>query len=89
MPNNPYQKYKKTQVETADQGKLLLMLYDGAIKFSKAARKGMEEEDYEMVNNKLNRVQAIITELQTTLDMEKGKEIAENLDMLYDYMRRR
>lgn len=89
MSNNPYQKYKNTQVETADRGKLLLMLYDGAIKFSKAAKRAMEEENYEAVNNKLNRVQAIIAELHSTLDMEQGGEIAENLELLYDYMNRR
>ena len=89
MANNPYQKYKNTQVETADSGKLLLMLYDGAIKFAKSAKQAMKEEDYETVNNKLNRVQAIIAELHSTLDMEKGGEIAENLELLYDYMNRR
>jgi flagellar protein FliS len=89
MANNPYQKYKSTQVETADNGKLLLMLYDGAIKFSKMAKQAIEEDDYEETNNKLNRVQAIVTELQSTLDMKRGGEIAENLEMLYDYMKRR
>ena len=89
MANNPYQKYKNTQVETADSGKLLLMLYDGAIKFAKSAKQAMKEEDYETVNNKLNRVQAIIAELHSTLEMEKGGEIAENLELLYDYMNRR
>ncbi|ADL11807.1 flagellar export chaperone FliS [Acetohalobium arabaticum] len=89
MTNNPYQKYKNTQVETASQEKLLLMLYDGAIKFLKQAIKGVEENDYEAANNYLVRTQDIIHELMATLDMEKGGEIARNLESLYDYMNRR
>ncbi len=89
MPSNPYQQYKQNQYETASQEQLLLMLYNGAIKFSKQARQGLEDEDYELVNNKLKRVQAVINELMVTLDMEQGGEIAENLYSLYEYMNRR
>lgn len=89
MSNNPYQKYKQNQYETASQEQLLLMLYNGAIKFSKQAKQGLEEEDYELANNKLKRVQAVINELMVTLDMEQGGEIAENLYSLYEYMNRR
>ena len=89
MANNPYQKYKSTQVETASQEKLLIMLYNGAIKFTKQAKTGIEEENYELVNNGLGRVQAIITELRTTLDQEKVGEIAQNMDALYENMNRR
>ena len=89
MANNPYQKYKNMQVETASQEKLLIMLYNGAIKFTKQAKTGITKEDYELVNNSLGRVQAIITELRTTLDEENGGEIAQNLDALYEYMNRR
>lgn len=89
MGKSPYQKYKNTKVETANQEKLLIMLYNGAIKFIKQAKEGIQEQDYELVNNKLNRSQAIITELRTTLDEEQGGEIAQNLDALYEYMNRR
>jgi flagellar protein FliS len=89
MANNPYQNYKNTKYETASQEQLLIMLYDGALKFGKQAIKGIEEEDLEGANDKLKRVQAIINELMVTLDREQGGEIAENLYNLYDYMNRR
>ena len=89
MVNNSYQQYKNTQIETASQEKLLLMLYDGAIKFTKQAIKGIKEENYELKNNALNRVQAILSEFQATLDHDQDPELTANLDALYDYMNRR
>ncbi|AZR73891.1 flagellar export chaperone FliS [Anoxybacter fermentans] len=89
MLNNPYQAYQKTQIETASQGKLILMLFDGAIKFCKTALQGLEEKDYEKVNTNITKAQAIINELMITLDRESGGEIAQNLYLLYDYMFRR
>mgnify|MGYP006296836387 FL=1 len=89
MVTNAYQKYKNTQIETANQEKLLIMMYNGAIKFSKQAKEAINRNDYEAVNNSLVRTQDILLELQATLDHKKGGEIAENLDALYDYMKRR
>ena len=89
MATNAYQKYKNTQIETANQEKLLIMMYNGAIKFSKQAKEAINRNDYEAVNNSLVRTQAILLELQATLDHQKGGEIAENLDALYDYMKRK
>ncbi|MCK4257418.1 MAG: flagellar export chaperone FliS [Halanaerobiales bacterium] len=86
MLNNPYQTYQKTQVQTASQGQLILMLFDGAIKFSKAAMQFLEEKNYEKVNTYITRAQAIINELMITLDQDAGGEIAQNLYKLYDYM---
>ncbi|MDI3547014.1 MAG: flagellar secretion chaperone FliS [Halanaerobiales bacterium] len=89
MLNNPYQKYKNIQYETATQEQLLLMLYNGAIKFGQQARQGLVDKKVELANNNLKRVQAIINELMVTLDMERGGEIANNLYNLYDYINRR
>ncbi len=89
MPNNAYQQYKQAQYETASPEKLLLMLYDGAIKFGGQAKEGMNDNDYELANEKIKRVQSIINELMVTLDMDQGGEIADNLYNLYEYMNRR
>lgn len=89
MGTNAYQKYKNTQIETANQEKLLIMLYSGAIKFAKKAKKGINEKNYELTNNALTKTQDILLEFQATLDHKKAGEIAENLDALYDYMKRR
>ncbi len=66
------------------------MLFDGALRFLTAAELGFNEENFarqnEQVHNNIQRTQAIITELQATLNMEKGGEFSENLYRLYDFM---
>lgn len=88
MKKNAYQQYKQTQFETANQEKLILMLYDGALKYLRRANKGFEDKDYEIVNDSLTKSQDIINELLVSLNMEAG-ELAQHLYQLYDYMRRR
>lgn len=83
---NPYQNYFANQVRTASPEKIMIMLYDGAIRFLRQARQAMEEGDRVGRLKKISRVVAILTELSNTLDFEKGGEIAENLDGLYWYM---
>jgi flagellar protein FliS len=80
--------YKQTAVETQSKGRLIVMLYDGAVKFLKMAIKDIENEDYESKSEHLTRAQNIITELNSVLDMESGGEIAQNLRKLYHFMRK-
>ncbi|MEC9488401.1 MAG: flagellar export chaperone FliS [Halanaerobium sp.] len=83
---NAYQQYKKVQVETANQGKLIILMYRGCLKFLRMARMGLEERNMELVNNALLRAQAIINELMVSLDMEEGGDVADNLSRLYEFM---
>lgn len=78
--------YRNNQVTTAPAKKLLIMLYDGAIKNLKLAEKAIEEKDYQVSNTNIIKTQNIIMELMHTLDFEAGGEIANNLYQLYDYM---
>lgn len=80
---NPQSVYRQTAVETASPEKLLLMLYAGAVKFLRQAEMALEEKKYEEAHNCLTRVSDIIIELNVTLDLEKGGEIAVNLRRLY------
>ncbi len=90
MPNsNPYNKYKQTQIETANQGKLIVMLYDGAIKFLTIALDNMTPRKYDIVNNNIIKAQDIITELSLSLNMDAGGEISQNLFNLYMYFKKR
>jgi flagellar protein FliS len=89
IQNNPYDKYKNMQVQTATPGQLILMLYEGAIKFCKMSKKFIEEKNYMDANKYLIKTQDIVTELMISLDMKAGGEIARNLYSLYDYMLRR
>jgi flagellar protein FliS len=87
MAVNPYTQYKNNAVNTASKGDLLIMLYDGAIKFCNQAIMAIEENNIENTNNYIIRVEDIILELQSVLD--KKYEISKSLDALYDYMYRR
>lgn len=78
--------YQETQITTAPQQKLIIMLYDGAIKNLKLAIMAIEEKDIEKTNNLLIKAQNIISEFMITLDFEKGGDISTSLYSLYDYM---
>ncbi len=88
MNMNGYQTYKKVQVQTADQGQLILMCYNGAITFLKQAKEAMNRQDHTNSNNLLGKAQSVLWELTNSLNYEAG-EIAHNLDALYNYMIRR
>lgn len=83
---NAHSAYKSIQVTTTDRGRLLLMMYEGAIKFLKQAKLGLEDNDLPKFCRFLSKGQAIIAELMNTLDFEKGGTIARDLDRLYDFM---
>jgi flagellar secretion chaperone FliS len=85
---NPYNQYKQTQITTANQGKLIVMLYDGAIKFLNIALDSMSPRTYDVVNNNIIKAQDIITELLLSLNMDEGGEISQNLFNLYMYFKR-
>jgi len=82
----PYDVYQRTQVDTASPAKLVVMLYDGAIRFLKQGQAAMERGDREAQNHYLLRAQRIIAELASSLNMEAGGEIAANLMALYQFM---
>lgn len=82
--SNPYQAYKQNSVLTASPQELTLMLYNGCLKFIKLAKRAMVEKKYEEKNTNILRAQAIIQELQVTLN--RDMEISENLSKLYDYL---
>ena len=81
-----HKQYNSVHVSTVDRGRLLLMLYDGCIKFLKHAKDGLEKQDIPKFARFLSKAQAIISELMLTLDFEKGGDVAKDLDRLYDFM---
>lgn len=89
--NNPYAAYKQTGVKTATQGKLVVMLYNEAVKqlnsainwFNSAGK--VDPCHIEKLNKNILKAQEIITELMVSLDMSTGEEIAQNLLSLYVY----
>jgi flagellar protein FliS len=87
--HNGYTAYRSANVETADQGKLILIAYDVAIKHCKLAIEKFEDRKLvEERTRHLCKVQDAVTELMSSLKLDVG-EIAHNLYRLYDYMIRR
>jgi flagellar protein FliS len=68
---------------------LVVMLYDGAIRFVGEARDAHARQDLRARGRAISRALAIVGELQNTLDVEKGGAIAEELDNLYTYVNSR
>lgn len=75
--------YFKTNVSTTDQGHLLIMLYDGALKFLQQAREKILARDFAAKGILISKVIDIINELAGSLNMEKGGSLATNLNNLY------
>ncbi len=87
---NPLNAYRETQIKTANQVKLIIMLYDGAIKQVNLAMEAMKEKHrkFDAMNNSIIKAQDIISELMVSLDFDHGGDIARNLFSLYIFMNR-
>ena len=87
MKKNPGVKdYQSMQILSAKPEKLILMLYDGAIRFIQQGIKAMNENKIELAHNNLLRSQNIMVELMASLNFEKGGELAVNLFRIYEFM---
>ncbi len=83
---NPYAKYKQASVLTASREQILLMLYEGAIKFTKLALKAMDEKKVAERGTNIMRAYDIVLELQVTLDHKVGGDLSQQLEQLYLFM---
>ena len=83
---NGYQKYKNTSVQSASKEKILLMLYESAIKFTKLGIKAAEEKKIAERCHNIGRAFDIVIELNNTLNHEVGGELASQLEQLYMFM---
>lgn len=88
-----WQCYRQVATQTASPGQLVLLLFNGLIRFLEQARLGFQKDDpkacNETINNNLQRAQAIINEMNQSLHMAQGGEFAVRLRSLYDYFDRR
>ncbi len=87
---DPLQSYKDTQIRTANQGTLIVMLYDAAIRNVGAAEDmlGQGLRGFEEVSRRVIKAQDIVTELMVSLDFERGGELAGNLFSIYMFVNR-
>ena len=84
--NAYFNQYQNNQVTTASPEQLLIMLYDGAIRFVRQASEAMAAGERVRKLESISKALGVIAELANTLDHEVGGEIAENLDALYHFM---
>ena len=80
--------YRRNSILTASPEKLVLLLYEGAIRHMERIRIGLADpaqKHSEQVGLSFSKSIGIIAELRTSLDPEKGKEVAQNLDALYGF----
>ena len=83
---NAYNTYKNNSVNFASKDQLLLMLVDGAVKFSKIARQAMEDKDILKAHENLIKTQDIFYELMATLDVNQGGQWAHQLMSIYEFI---
>ncbi len=88
--NDPVQAYKETQIKTANQIRLIVMLYDGAIRHLNLAIDAFSDghKRFDAINNHIIAAQDILSELTASLDFEKGGIVAKNLFSIYSFMNR-
>ena len=85
--NKAFQKYKTTSVQSAGKEKLLLMLYEGAIKFTKLAIVAADEKKIAERGSNIGRAYDIVLELNNTLDHRVGDgSVAKSLEQLYMFI---
>lgn len=88
-----WQSYRQVATTTASPAQLVLLLYNGILRFLEQARLGFGMDDpkefNETINNNIQRAQAIINEMNQSLNMAEGGEFAEKMRGLYDYFDRR
>jgi flagellar protein FliS len=78
--------YRRVDTLGKSQLDLILQVYDGALKSLNQARHNYEHEDFQAGYEDMERVKKFVTHLYTTLDLEKGGEVAANLSRLYAYV---
>jgi len=77
--------YQDAAVTTQSKGRLIVLLYDGAVKFMKLAIEELEKKNYEAKGQYIAKAQNIINELNAVLDMDAGGDVAANLRKLYGF----
>ena len=86
--NAYFNQYQQSQVTSSTPEQILIMLYDGAIRFTVQALEAIAEENRVRMSESIHRVMAIVGTLSDTLDHSIGGEVAGNLDALYNFMMR-
>jgi flagellar protein FliS len=85
VPSRYHDQYRKNQISTSSQGRLILMMYEGAIKFTSLAVESMAKGDIANQGKYIQKVHDIVNELSLALDFKKGGDVAPRLESLYQF----
>jgi flagellar protein FliS len=83
---DPEQTYKTETISTQQRGKLIVMLYEGAIKFLNVAKEKLQEGDYALKGVYIGKAQDIVSELNACLNVDADPEMANDLRALYNFI---
>ena len=86
IPSRGAEAYRRTEAQSRSPVELVLMLYDGALRFVGEARAAVARNDIAARGEAISRALAIVSELQNTLSVDTGGDIARELDRLYSYI---
>ena len=89
LPPKGLAAYRSVEVQSRTPLELVVMLYDGALRFLANGREAIERRDIPARHEAFSRLLAIISELQSTLDIDGGGQVAVQLDELYGFINRR
>lgn len=80
------QEYRKQAVNGASPLQLVIMMYDGALKYMEAGKHAIAHHDITRQNDQLQKAQKVVLELMSCIDPDQGGEVAKNLLNLYSYV---
>ena len=86
VPQRFHNEYRQNEISTSSQGKLIVMMYEGALKFVTLAIEGIDNQDLSKKGKYINKAHDIINELSCALDMKKGGDVAQKLESLYQFI---
>ena len=85
VPSRYHDQYRKNQISTSSQGRLILMMYEGAIKFTSLAVESMAKGDVANQGKFIQKAHDIVNELSLALDFKKGGDVVPRLESLYQF----
>ena len=86
VPSRFRKEYSHNEIATSSQGRLIIIMYEGAVKCVNLAIEGVDNKDLSKKGIYINKAHDIINELSLALDMKKGGEIAQKLESLYQFI---
>jgi flagellar secretion chaperone FliS len=86
MYSNRSKAYQETAIQTSSPTKLVVLLYEGAIRFLRESVAAIEAKNFDRKRQSIDRAVAIVQHLQSSLDTTKGLQVAADLDKLYGYI---